>query len=97
MTGKKQYTLDDMRAELARIGQVLMGANMRFLKREAELLQQYEGSPDRQRLMETDKRLRDASAVAKSCAAIATGLSAVITGEIACREEALRHHLRHQK
>lgn len=93
----QRYSLHAIRKELARVGQVLMGANEKFMAREAELNEQLKGSPDRQRLMETDKRLRDASAVAKTCAALATGLSAVIVGEVAYREEARRNRAPGQK
>ncbi len=86
MSEQQPYTLAEMRAELLRIGQLLMKKNAAYLRREAELEALYADNPLALRMrLSDDHELNRASGAAKTLAQLAVGIAAVIQTELACR------------
>jgi hypothetical protein len=77
-------TLAGLRAEMARLTGVMMAKNALYLKREAEIMDEFKH--DKLKLaarLDDDIVLNNASAVAKTCATLAGAMAAVIQAELA--------------
>ncbi len=83
------YNVGQMRIEMGRLVQVMMGRNAAYMRREAELEELYGHDPLLLRMrLNDDYQLTKASNAAKSCAMLVTALATAINAEIAF----LEHH-----
>lgn len=79
-----KVTLQELRAEMARLTEVMMARNALYLKREAEIVEEFGKDPLKlSARLNDDITLLNASAVAKTCATLAGGMAAVIQAELA--------------
>lgn len=75
---KAIYSIPEMRAEIERLGNLLMRCNMKFLLREQQLIDKHKGDPNLPRVLETDKVLANHSGAAKSVSTLLAGLKAAL-------------------
>lgn len=77
-------TLAEIRAEMARLTDILMRKNELYQRREAELVEEHGHDPLKlTSRLDDDKTLNDASGAAKTCATLAGALAQVIQAELA--------------
>lgn len=77
-------TLRELRAEMARLTEVMMAKNALYLRREREIVEEFGHDPLKLTArLNDDMALSNASAVAKTCATLAGAMAAVIQSELA--------------